>query len=62
MFGLNALSALYELGLNWDDYPEEPIIYDGTVLHSIERLLPIICNYSGYEYRASYSRYSKAVI
>ena len=38
-----ALSKLYDLGLEWEDYPDEPIGYDGTMLHAIERLLPQIC-------------------
>jgi lipopolysaccharide biosynthesis protein len=43
-----ALSRLYELGLTWDDYPKEPLGYDGTMLHAIERLLPLICQSSGF--------------
>lgn len=45
-----ALSRLYDLRLTWDDYPEEPIGYDGTILHAMERLLPQICLASGYSY------------
>ncbi|QNI52684.1 glycosyltransferase/ family 4 [Synechococcus sp. BIOS-E4-1] len=45
-----ALSNLYNLGLNWDDYPEEPLGYDGTMLHAIERLLPQICMANGKRY------------
>ena len=45
-----ALSNLYNLGLSWDDYPEEPLGYDGTMLHAIERLLPQICMASGKRY------------
>ena len=45
-----ALSSLYELGLTWEDYPEEPIGYDGTMLHAIERLLPQICMANGKRY------------
>ena len=33
-----ALSPLINLGIKWDDYPEEPIGFDGTLLHAIERL------------------------
>lgn len=37
-----ALSRLYQLHLNWDDLPDEPLGYDGTLLHAIERMLPFI--------------------
>jgi glycosyltransferase involved in cell wall biosynthesis len=36
-----ALVPLINLDLRWDDYPEEPLPYDGTTLHAIERLLPL---------------------
>ena len=36
-----ALSPLIDLNLQWDDYPPEPLPYDGTLLHAIERLLPL---------------------
>ncbi len=36
-----ALSPLINLNLQWDDYPQEPLPYDGTLLHAIERLLPL---------------------
>lgn len=45
-----AMSRLYQLGLEWNDYPPEPVGYDGTILHAIERLLPQICLASGYQY------------
>jgi lipopolysaccharide biosynthesis protein len=45
-----ALSKLYQLDLSWDDYPAEPLGYDGTMLHAIERLLPQICLASGQHY------------
>lgn len=35
-----ALQPLVDLGLTWDDYPGEPVAYDGTLLHALERLLP----------------------
>lgn len=43
-----ALAPLIGLGLQWDDYPIEPLGYDGTVLHAIERLLPIVVESCGY--------------
>ena len=46
-----ALSKLYELGCDWNDYPQEPIGYDGTMLHAIERLLPLIAKEQGFSYK-----------
>ncbi len=46
----NALSPLFNLNMDWDSYPKEPLPYDGTVLHSIERLIPFINESQGYEY------------
>lgn len=46
----NALSPLYSMNLGWDDYPAEPIGYDGTLLHSIERLIPFIVESQGFGY------------
>ena len=41
------LSPLFGLGLSWEDYPEEPVPYDGTILHVIERMLPMVATASG---------------
>ncbi len=41
-FRPKALSPLLALGLDWDDYPEEPLPYDGSLLHALERLIPVI--------------------
>jgi lipopolysaccharide biosynthesis protein len=49
-----ALSRLYNLGVSWDDYPSEPLGYDGTMLHAIERLLPQICLASGQRYAVTH--------
>ena len=39
----NALIApLLNLDLNWHDYPDEPLPYDGTMLHAIERLIGLL--------------------
>lgn len=38
----DALSPLFDLGLEWDDYPPEPLPYDGSMLHALERLLPFV--------------------
>jgi len=49
-----SLKSLYGLGLKWDDYPEEPLPYDGTILHAIERLLPQVCMANGYSYAVTH--------
>ncbi len=46
----DALSPIIKLNLGWDDYPNEPLPNDGTILHSIERLIPFINELQGYEY------------
>jgi len=37
----SALTPLLNLKLDWEDYPEEPLPYDGTMLHALERLLSL---------------------
>jgi lipopolysaccharide biosynthesis protein len=37
----SALAPLIDLNLEWHDYPPEPLPYDGSLLHAIERLLPL---------------------
>jgi hypothetical protein len=37
-----ALQRLFTLPLSWDDFPEEPIPPDGSIVHAIERLLLIL--------------------
>ena len=49
-----ALEDLYNLKLSWSDYPEEPIEYDGTMLHAIERLIPIVAKNKGFSYRLTH--------
>ncbi|MBK1644895.1 hypothetical protein CKO25_09580 [Thiocapsa imhoffii] len=45
-----ALRPLFERGYDWEDYPPEPLPYDGTFLHALERLLPTIVQRAGYRY------------
>ena len=47
-FRTNALLRLWDKKWNYDDFPEEPIGLDGTVLHAIERIYPFIAQQSGY--------------
>jgi len=42
----SAIRALTALNLDWNDYPEEPLPPDGTILHAIERMLPFIAEAS----------------
>jgi lipopolysaccharide biosynthesis protein len=46
-----AMQPLLSLGLDWTDYPEEPLSHDGTILHAIERMLTFSCEEAGFEYR-----------
>jgi lipopolysaccharide biosynthesis protein len=43
-----ALQPLLDLHLDWDDYPAEPLPYDGSILHAIERLMPMVCQLAGF--------------
>jgi lipopolysaccharide biosynthesis protein len=49
-----ALRRLFDLELGWDDYPEEPLPIDGTVLHAVERLLPFVAADAGFHYATTY--------
>lgn len=43
-----AIKPLFELQYSWDMYPEEPLPYDGSTLHAMERLIPIIASNQGF--------------
>ena len=45
-----ALAPLIELNLRYEDFPEEPLPIDGTMLHALERLLPLITEKAGFSY------------
>jgi glycosyltransferase involved in cell wall biosynthesis len=49
-----ALKPLFNLKVDWSDYPEEPLPYDGSILHGIERLLPIIIKNNQYTEAVTY--------
>jgi glycosyltransferase involved in cell wall biosynthesis len=49
-----ALAPLLKLGLRWDDYPEEPLPMDGTLLHALERLVAFSATQAGYRYATTY--------
>jgi glycosyltransferase involved in cell wall biosynthesis len=42
-----ALRPLLALSLAWDDYPNEPLANDGTLLHALERLVPYAAWHAG---------------
>ncbi len=46
----NALRPLLDLKLSWNDYPEEPVPSDGTILHALERLLTTTCQLAQFTY------------
>lgn len=45
-----ALAPMLEAGIVWDEYPEEPLPIDGTMLHALERLVPFVVADSGRTY------------
>jgi glycosyltransferase involved in cell wall biosynthesis len=45
---VDAIRNLFELNLDVNDFPKEPIPDDGTILHAIERLLPLISSKAGF--------------
>ena len=49
-----ALKPLFDLKLGWDDYPEEPVPIDGTMLHALERLFPVICQHAGFSFETTH--------
>ncbi len=46
----SALTPLLDLNLNWEDYPEEPLPYDGSMLHSIERLFGLVSSINNFQF------------
>ena len=50
-----ALEPLWGLNLGTADFPHEPVAYDGTVLHAIERLLPAVCEATGHGWATLHS-------
>ncbi len=50
----DAIAPLLDLDLGWNDYPAEPVPYDGTILHAIERLFPVVAQHRGSEIAGTY--------
>ncbi|WP_213876532.1 rhamnan synthesis F family protein [Pseudomonas sp. dw_358] len=44
----DSLRLLDDQGLSWSDYPEEPTPYDGSILHALERLVPLVAKHHGH--------------
>ncbi len=40
-------AVLASLDIGWDEYPSEPLADDGTVLHALERLMPLVARRAG---------------
>jgi glycosyltransferase involved in cell wall biosynthesis len=51
---LDALRPLLDLNLAWDDYPQEPLARDGTLLHALERLPTIACQLVGFKHAVTH--------
>jgi glycosyltransferase involved in cell wall biosynthesis len=49
-----ALVPLFRLSLDWEDYPAEPVAEDGTILHTLERLIPFAAEHAGYTYSTTH--------
>lgn len=54
-----ALMPLLRLKLGDADFPPEPLPIDGTVLHTLERIIPFAAAEAGFEYATTYVRSSK---
>lgn len=52
------LKPIFEMGLTYSDFPEEPIPTTGTIAHAIERLIGIICEQTGYKIKCYITRKS----
>ncbi|SDP58441.1 rhamnan synthesis F family protein [Desulforhopalus singaporensis] len=44
----DAIMPLFQQNFTWDCYPREPLPYDGTMLHALERILPFVVKQTGY--------------
>lgn len=43
-----ALAPVFGLELAWEDYPAEPVPDDGTLMHGLERVLPMVVRHAGF--------------
>jgi glycosyltransferase involved in cell wall biosynthesis len=49
-----AIRPLFDLKYSWNMYPQEPLPYDGSMLHAIERLIPFIGASQGFTQAVTY--------
>lgn len=47
-FRTKALKPLFDAGWQYADFPEEPVDFDGTLLHAVERIYPYAAQQAGY--------------
>lgn len=47
-FRPKALELLFKVGWTYEDFPEEPVQYDGSFLHAVERIVPYAAQQAGY--------------
>lgn len=49
-----ALRPLLIKGFTWDQYPAEPVPYDGTLLHALERIMPFVAAKCGFNTKTTH--------
>jgi len=49
-----AMKPLIDLNLTWEDYPEEPVPIDGSMLHALERVFGILPGLAGFRTVVTY--------
>lgn len=49
-----ALKPLLSLNLRADEYPDEPLPVDGTILHALERLIPFVAEQAGFQFATTF--------
>lgn len=47
-FRTSALKRLFAYGWRYEDFPAEPVDFDGTFLHALERIYPFVAQQDGY--------------
>jgi lipopolysaccharide biosynthesis protein len=44
---VESIRPILDLELDWKDYPSEPLPYDGSILHALERLFSLVASARG---------------
>lgn len=47
-FRMDAMRKLFDYGWKYDDFPKEPAMVDGTIMHAVERIYPYVGQDAGY--------------